>query len=259
MAPDSPDTRLHPDETKESVPANALIELSNGKEVLRQVTGANGEFSFSGLRPGEWMLKAYDDSLPAHYYFEIPEAQLELKPGAVQTFTFKAVPKIRPIQIVEEGTIGPEGAVVSTTDYLPVLDDLFAAEYYFPEPSGPPRDLLERADLLRKDYLYHGQYYTDTVYIVKKGDTLTGIADKFKVPLQRIIDLNYLGTTGMVEVDSVLIIPVPVEYIYVAGPNETLEEIAKKHGTTVEILADLNNITESDRLETGQSLVLPAY
>lgn len=254
----SPNSGLGPGESQQTkVLANTLIEFTNGKDTFRQVTNSKGEFSFPGMRPGQWMIKAYDNSLPAHYFFEIAEAPLDLKPGAVVEFTFKAIPQIRSIQIVEEGSLGPGGKVVST-DRLLDLDELFVVEYYSSAKSlGSPWASLEEAGVLQKNYLYHDRYFTDVIYIVKKGETLSDIANKFKVPLQRIIDLNYLGATGEVKVNSVLIVPIPVEFIHVVGPNETLAEIAGKHGTTVEILIDLNSISESEQLKTGQPLVLP--
>lgn len=256
--PSSSNSGLSPDKTqKTKVLANTLIEFTNGEETFRQVTNGKGEFSFPGMRPGKWMIKAYDNNLPAHYFFEITETPLDLKPGEVLKFTFKAIPRIRSIQIVEEGSIEPGGKVVST-DRLLDLDELFVAEYYSSaKPSGSPWASLEQAGVLRRNYLNHDRYFTDIVYIVKKDETLTGIADKFKVPLQRLIDLNYLGATGAVKANSVLIVPIPVEFIHVVEPNETLEKIAGKHGTTVEILTDLNSISESDQLKPGQPLVLP--
>lgn len=252
------DDPLSSDEAKKTIVlANTLIELTDGEETFRQVTNSKGEFSFAQMRPGRWTLKAYDNSVPAHFYFEIAETTLELEPGERKEITFRAIPRIRSIQIVEEGRIGPEGTVVETDRRL-ALDDLFTPEYYSSaKPVKSPRASLEQAGLLRKNYLYRDQYFTDTIYIVKKGDTLTGIADKFKVSLQRVIDLNYLGTTGMIKENSVLIIPIPIEFIHVVKPRETLEEIARRYGVTVEILADLNSISADERLEAGESLVLP--
>jgi hypothetical protein len=49
---------------------NVLVELSNGKDVIRRVTDNNGLFSFEGLRPGKWHLKVYEDNLPEYHYLE---------------------------------------------------------------------------------------------------------------------------------------------------------------------------------------------
>lgn len=237
--------------------ANTLIEFSNGEETFRQVTNSKGEFTFSQMRPGQWTLKAYDHSLPAHYYFEIAETPLELKPGETREFIFTALPQMRTIQIVEEGSIGPGGSVVSTRRLLN-LDELFVVEYYASTtPSGSAWSSLQQAGHLRQNYLDYDRYFTDIVYIVKKGETLSGIADKFQVPLERLINLNYLGTSGSVQANAVLIIPIPVEFIHLVAEKETLETIAKKYGTTVELLIDLNSISGTDRLQSGQPLVLP--
>jgi hypothetical protein len=252
---DSPAVQANRDEPSLRALANALIEFSDGQETFRQVTNGNGEFSFEGMRPGRWSLKAYNDSLPAHYYFETAQLELDLKPGEVKEIVFKAIPQIRTIQIVEEGEIGPPVAAPGTP---PGPDSLPGAEHYSSaEAARSSRASLEKTGLLPKKYLYHDQFFTDIIYIVKPGETLFYIADKFQVPLQRLIDLNYLGATGTVKANSVLIIPVPVEFIHTVKPDETLETIAKKYGTTVAVLADLNGLGANQQPEAGQTLVLP--
>ena len=238
---------------------NILVELSNGAETFRQVTPVNGEFSFTGLRPGKWTLKVYEENLPAHYYFEAAKVQLDLEPGVTREFVFTALPRFRGIQIVDEGELTPGKPALPAERRLG-LEDLFAVEYY--QTAASPKTLqkfLEETGLLQKNYLYHDRYFTDIIYEVKEGDSLTRISEKFNIPLQRIIDLNFLGTTGVVEVGTILIIPVPAEFIYTVAPGETLADIAKKHGTTVEILLELNNIDLSVQLQGGEVLVLPGY
>ncbi len=85
--------------------ANAIIELTDGLETFQQVTGENGEFVFSGMRPGKWKIKAYDDGLLENYSFENNEFELDLQPGQTKEIVFKAVPVIRKIQFIEEGVI----------------------------------------------------------------------------------------------------------------------------------------------------------
>lgn len=87
---------------------------------------------------------------PPHYYFETAEVQLDLKPSEEKDFTFVAVPHIREVQIVEEGTLIPGKPMVPAERRLG-LEDLFAAEYY--DSAASPRSLrafLEEAGLLKK-------------------------------------------------------------------------------------------------------------
>ena len=84
---------------------NTLVELSDGKENLRQLTDQNGGFVFEDIRPGKWILKVCDDNLPSQYYLEQKEFQIELKPGEKKEVVARVLPRLRPIQIIEEGEI----------------------------------------------------------------------------------------------------------------------------------------------------------
>jgi hypothetical protein len=84
---------------------NILVEITDGKEVLRQSTDQKGRFYFEEIRPGTWTLKVYDYDLPAHHYLEEKEFLFELKPGEEKEVTVRVLPRLRPIQIIEEGEI----------------------------------------------------------------------------------------------------------------------------------------------------------
>jgi hypothetical protein len=84
---------------------NTLVEVADGKEILRQLTDAKGGFSFDDLRPGEWRVKVYDYDLPPYHYLEEEEFQIQLKPGESKEVTVRILPRLRPIQIIEEGKI----------------------------------------------------------------------------------------------------------------------------------------------------------
>ncbi len=105
-AKESPNAGNGSGEWNEEKPlANVLIELTDGLETFQQVTGENGEFIFSGMRPGKWKIKAYDEGLLENCSFENNEFELDLQPGQTEEIVFKAVPVIRKIQIIEEGVI----------------------------------------------------------------------------------------------------------------------------------------------------------
>jgi len=84
---------------------NTLVELYDEKETLRQVTDQNGWFSFEDLRPGKWILKVHADNLPDQYYLEKKELQVELKQGEKKEVEVRVLPRLRSIQIIEEGEI----------------------------------------------------------------------------------------------------------------------------------------------------------
>ncbi len=84
---------------------NILVELSNGDEVIRTLTNYKGEFTFTGVRPGHWKLKAYDHNLPDYHYLEAGEMDLELQPSATARVLLRVLPRLRPVRIIDEGTI----------------------------------------------------------------------------------------------------------------------------------------------------------
>ncbi|UCB52270.1 MAG: hypothetical protein JSV10_09845 [Candidatus Zixiibacteriota bacterium] len=87
---------------------NTLVEITNGKEVLRQLTDQEGRFYFEEVRPGTWTLKVYDHDLPAQHYLEQEEFRFELKPAEEKEVTARVLPRLRPIQIIDEGPLGQE-------------------------------------------------------------------------------------------------------------------------------------------------------
>lgn len=97
---------------------------------------------------------------------------------------------------------------------------------------------------------------TDIPYIVKKSETLYGIARKFGVSVQQIIAANNLKNPEKIRTGTTLIIPVPNEFIYTVKTDETLWRLAKRYGTTVAVLKDLNSLA-GDEIKVGQKLVLP--
>ncbi len=85
--------------------ANILVEIREDQETLRQLTDPKGGFSFEDLRPGVWTMKVYHDHLPAHHYLEIDQLQVDLKPGEKREIILTVLPRLRPIEIIEEGEI----------------------------------------------------------------------------------------------------------------------------------------------------------
>ena len=100
---------------------------------------------------------------------------------------------------------------------------------------------------------------SDNIYIVKKGDTLYGIANKYGVSVEELKRLNNLGSNSL-SIGQVLQIPnVDVtqgnENIYVVIEGDTLYSIASNYGMSVDELKSLNNLG-SNILSIGQQLVV---
>ncbi len=87
--------------------AAGLVELTDGREVLRQVTDTDGTVSFDNLRPGKWTLKIHENNLPAHHVVETPETVLVVEPGQAREVLVRILPAKRSIRFIDGGTIGP--------------------------------------------------------------------------------------------------------------------------------------------------------
>ena len=93
-------------------------------------------------------------------------------------------------------------------------------------------------------------------YIVKKGDTLYSIAQKYGITVDELKKQNQL-TTNQLTIGQVLVIPNISSVNYVVKKGDTLYKIASQNNTTVGILKSLNHLT-SDTLTIGQQLQLPS-
>lgn len=98
-------------------------------------------------------------------------------------------------------------------------------------------------------------------YTVRRGDTLTGIANAYDVDMDAILIANNIIDPNSIRVGQVLLIPtgaVTVPRSHVVQPGENLTDIATRYHTTVEALIDANTIANPDNLVTGQVITLPA-
>lgn len=99
---------------------------------------------------------------------------------------------------------------------------------------------------------------TDT-YVVKRGDTLYGIAKQYNTTIDELKKLNNL-TSNTLSIGQVLLLPgavtEPNTTIYTVMPGDTLYSIARQFNTTVDILRDLNTLT-TNILSIGQKLQIP--
>ena len=84
---------------------NVILELSNSVESHRRLSDNRGRFTFSGIRPGRWVLQVLEGNLPANHYFEKESFEVELVPGGAELVLFKVLPRKRRIQIVQEGGV----------------------------------------------------------------------------------------------------------------------------------------------------------
>lgn len=96
-----------------------------------------------------------------------------------------------------------------------------------------------------------------TVYTVKSGDTIGGIAEEFRVSVNTIRWANNLGTKGTIKVgDKLTILPVTgVQYKVKKG--DTASGIAKKYDADTREILDYNGIEEASDLKVGMDIIIP--
>lgn len=102
-----------------------------------------------------------------------------------------------------------------------------------------------------------GEY---TVYIVKSGDSLYSIANRYDITVNDLIEYNNLSGTDL-SIGEQLLIPVVTndesQYnTYTVQSGDTLYQIANRYGISVSELMEINNLS-SNILTIGQKLLVP--
>ena len=95
-----------------------------------------------------------------------------------------------------------------------------------------------------------------SVYTVRSGDTLSGIADMFDVTINTIIWANDIKGRVIRPGEMLVILPI-TGLRHTVAKGETLQSIAKKYkGDTAEI-ASYNEISSGGTLEVGSVIIIP--
>ena len=131
---------------------------------------------------------------------------------------------------------------------------------------GTTVDELKSANNLKSNTLSIGQTLiipekkenTNKIsYVVKKGDSLWLIANKYDTTVEKIKSSNNLKSNTL-SIGQVLVIPSSSEFItYTVKKGDSLWLIANKYNTTVDNIKKLNNLS-SNNLQINQKLILPA-
>lgn len=108
------------------------------------------------------------------------------------------------------------------------------------------------------------QTSSETIYIVKKGDTLSGIASRYGTTYQVLASYNGISNPNLIGVGQTIKIPNgTMSHItntssrtYIVKSGDTLSSIAKKYGTTYQKIAKDNNISNPNKIYPGQKLII---
>ncbi|MCP9915383.1 LysM peptidoglycan-binding domain-containing protein [Cyanobium sp. ATX 6F1] len=108
-------------------------------------------------------------------------------------------------------------------------------------------------------------------YTVKPGDTLSELAERFGISVERLKQLNGLQSANDLQAGSQLVVPGAAgagrsnrakaapggSGTYTVQPGDTLSALADRYGVSVDRLIQLNNLKSANDLQAGSQLVVP--
>ena len=139
--------------------------------------------------------------------------------------------------------------------------------------------LVQANGLRDADFIWYGQRLVipggtalatagrSSVYVVQRGDTLSGIAARYGVSVAALARANGIANADRVYVGQRLTIPRPGTSpapatgggrIHRVQPGEHLSGIAARYGTTAAAIARANGIANPSLIHAGQLLRIPA-
>ena len=94
-------------------------------------------------------------------------------------------------------------------------------------------------------------------YIVQAGDTLSSIAEKFKISLNTILWANDLTASSVLKVGQKLVIMPVSGAMHVVREGDTLSEIAEWYQTKQDGIFEFNELEDEARIYAGDFLIIP--
>lgn len=160
----------------------------------------------------------------------------------------QANPKARPTRLrVGQRLIVPTGGAISTSVARQMADP--------PKPAGTSRSGWHR---------------------VRRGETLTGIADEYGVTIRELREWNGLGPKGFLRAGQRIRVAAPASAAPSAKPasppanaprpdirthlvrrGETLTGLARRYGVSVEALREANGMSKRETLKAGAAIKIP--
>ncbi len=110
---------------------------------------------------------------------------------------------------------------------------------------------------------------TSRVYVVRSGDTLSGIATRFRVPLASLLKANHLSGRSFIQPGQRIVVRAAAgkaaaprsrpstTTTYRVRAGDTLSSIAARHHTTIGAIARASKISSRALIYPGQALRVP--
>jgi LysM repeat protein len=210
------------------MPGHTVTVYSSGKWSFHYTSGADGTFGPAGLSPGYYSVK-----------LAVPYGYMPTTPTQYDGL----------------------GVGIDKTVFTGINFGLTAGYYWWPETGGPP---------VVTPPIYHPPTVTPPTctYVVKSGDSLGLIAQRYGTTVSALASLNQISNPNLIYPGQMLHLPgckvdppptpPPSTTTHVVHYGDTLYSIAVRYGTTVSHLAALNGIANPNLIYAGQVLTVPA-
>lgn len=98
-------------------------------------------------------------------------------------------------------------------------------------------------------------------HTVQSGETLTGIALRYGVTVDELVQANGLANANQIYVGDQLVIPRTVDdsgaKVHTVQQGESLYMISRRYGVPIDQLISVNGLSDPNRLSVGQRLAIP--
>jgi LysM repeat protein len=96
-----------------------------------------------------------------------------------------------------------------------------------------------------------------SVYLVRSGDTLAGIAEMFDVSVNTILWANDITKGSALKTGQSLVILPISGVLHTVVKGDTLNNIAKKYNGDLDEIASFNDLSVADKLVVGDTIMIP--
>jgi murein DD-endopeptidase MepM/ murein hydrolase activator NlpD len=104
------------------------------------------------------------------------------------------------------------------------------------------------------DGLFNTQIST---YVVREGDTVSGVAKMFNVSVNTLLWANNLTSKSVLRAGQNLVILPVTGITYTIKKGDTIQGIAKKYRADIDDILNYNDLTLTSALTIGQSVLIP--
>lgn len=108
------------------------------------------------------------------------------------------------------------------------------------------------------DYVIDNPKSTEiSTYIVRSGDTISGIADMFGVSVSTVLWANDLTSRSVLKTGQTLVILPITGIVHTIQKGDSIGSISRKYKSDVDDILVYNDITLDSTLITGQEIIIP--